>query len=83
MILLEAYTLSWSAFFTQDFDAWFNTNSCLESEDLVQRLHEVRLCTFGNEFCESQSLTFRAHQTALDLVISPGVEALLAAKDKE
>ncbi len=25
----------------QDFDAWFNTNSCLENTDLVERLHAV------------------------------------------
>ena len=25
----------------QDFDAWFNANSCLENQQLVERLHEV------------------------------------------
>ena len=28
-------------FFSQDFDAWFNTNSLVEEKQLVERLHSV------------------------------------------
>lgn len=30
-----------------DFDAWFNTSSCLGDQSLVERLHAVRIGLFG------------------------------------
>ena len=47
-------------FVLKDFDAWFNTHSCFENEDLVQRLHAVSFLKsdFDVNFVEFKFLAF-------------------------
>lgn len=40
-------------FFSQDFDAWFNTNSLVEEKQLVERLHSVSTQRLSGLFSKS------------------------------
>ena len=39
---MQCFTLFLS--YVKDFDAWFNTNSLVEEQQLVNRLHSVSTC---------------------------------------